>query len=59
MVKHVIIWKLKEEHTAEKDSIRAAAKEHLEALVGQIDGLLYLHVDVHPLASSNGDMILD
>lgn len=39
MVKHVILWKLKEEFSAEeKQQIKAGIKEGLEGLAGQIPG---------------------
>ena len=45
MVKHVILWKLKEEYSeAEKESIKAGIKEGLEGLAGQIPGLVEIHV---------------
>ena len=41
MVKHIILWKLKDELTeAEKTAVKKAAKEGLEALVGKVPGLL-------------------
>ena len=40
MVKHVILWKLKEEFSAEeKQQIKAGIKEGLEGLAGQIPGM--------------------
>ena len=40
MVKHVILWQLKDELTAEeKATIKKEMKESLEALVGKIPGL--------------------
>lgn len=60
MVKHVIIWKLKEEIQGEdKTKVLAEMKEHLEALVGKVPGLLRLEIITKPLASSNGDVMLD
>jgi len=59
MVKHVLIWKLKPEFTAEeKAAAMAKAKTELEALVGKIPGLLALQVVTEPIASSTGDMLL-
>ena len=47
MVKHVILWKLKEEFSAEeKQQIKAGIKEGLEGLAGQIPGLPSSTVDV-------------
>ncbi len=58
MTKHVILWTLKEE-IKDKDAVKSAAKEVLEALVGKIDGLVALTVNIDPLATSNVDMMLD
>ena len=60
MVKHIILWKLKESFTEEeKAEARAEAKRRLEALNGQIDGMIYLKVVTDRLPSSNADMMLD
>lgn len=60
MVKHVILWKLKEELTAEeKVSVKAGIKEGLEGLQGQIPGLKEIYVYTEGLASSNVDLMLD
>jgi len=60
MVKHVILWKLKEGITgAEKDKVLFEMKENLEALVGKVPGLVSLTIVTKPLASSNADVMLD
>ncbi len=60
MVKHVILWNLKDELGAEeKESIKKGIKEGLEALKGKIPGLLEIKVNICPLASSNCDVMLD
>jgi len=60
MVKHMIIWTLKEEFSAEeKETIKAGVKEGLESLVGQVPGLLEATVHINGLPSSAGDMMLD
>lgn len=56
MVKHMILWKLREDAPAEA---KAEAKARLEALNGQIPGLVELHVYTDGLASSTADMMLD
>lgn len=56
MVKHIIIWKLKEEHN--NDKVKKDIKENLENLKGQIPGLLEIEVSINPLKSSNGDVLL-
>ncbi len=60
MVKHVILWKLKEEYSgSEKEEIKKGIKEGLEGLKGQIKGLVDIKVNTEPLASSNCDLMLD
>lgn len=57
MVRHVILWKLKED--VDKAEVKANAKKALEALQGKIDGLVSIKVNTCSLASSNADMMLD
>lgn len=60
MVKHIIIWTLKEELTnEEKTKIKAEAKCALEALSGNIEGLIDIKLITDLLPSSNGEMMLD
>lgn len=61
MVRHVILWKLKDEYTAaEKDALKAGIKEGLEGLAGQIPGLTSIRVYTDALPSSaNADLMLD
>ncbi len=60
MVKHVILWKLKESVAgAEKEKVLREMKEKLEALVGTVPGLVRLEIVTKPLASSNADVMLD
>ena len=60
MVKHIILWTLKEEISAEeKEKIKAGIKEGLEGLAGQIPGLMEIHVQTECLPSSNVDVMLD
>lgn len=60
MVKHVILWTLKEEFDAEeKERIKVGIKEGLESLAGRIPGLLEIHVNMNGLASSTADLMLD
>lgn len=59
MVKHIILWKLHDTiPAAEKPAIQAHAKQALESLVGQVDGLLDLRLETGGLPSSNADMLL-
>ena len=60
MVKHIILWQLKDELTpAEKVSVKAGIKAGLESLAGKIPGLLEIKVNTCGLASSNADVMLD
>lgn len=60
MIKHVILWTLKDEFDAdEKERIKAGIKEGLESLAGKIPGLLEIHVNTNGLASSTADLMLD
>ena len=60
MVKHVIIWNLKESLSdAEKEEVKKGAKEGLENLIGKIPGLIDIKVNTVGLPSSNADMMLD
>ncbi|MCR4754965.1 MAG: Dabb family protein [Lachnospiraceae bacterium] len=60
MVKHVILWTLKDEYSGvEIDKIKADIKAGLEGLKGQIPGLVEIKVNTKPLASSNCDIMLD
>ena len=60
MVKHVILWQLKEELSAEeKQNVKEGIKSGLESLKGKIPGLLDIHVEINPLDSSNADVMLD
>jgi hypothetical protein len=60
MVKHVILWTLKEElSTKEKEEVKAGIKEGLESLSGKIPGLVEIHVQTGRLDSSNADLMLD
>ena len=56
MVKHIILWKLKEEFNTSE--VKANMKEKLEALKGEIDGLLEIEVQIEKLESSNVDVML-
>ena len=58
MVKHIILWKLKDE-VADKTAVKRGIKEGLEGLKGQIPGLIDITVRIEGLASSNADAMLD
>ena len=61
MVKHIILWKLKSDFSAEeKAQILAGIKTILESLAGVVPGLLEIKVNCEKvLASSNADLMLD
>lgn len=60
MVKHIILWTLKDSLTEEeKKDVKAGIKEGLEGLAGQIPGLVDIHVITEGLPSSNADVMLD
>ena len=56
MVKHVILWQLKDELTTEEKTI---IKKEMEALVGKIPGLVEMKIQTEYLASSNAEVMLD
>ena len=58
MVKHIILWKLKEEFSEEeKKQIKAGIKEGLEGLAGQIPGMTEIKVRIDCLPSSTVDVM--
>lgn len=59
MVKHIILWTLKDMSTEETLSVKQGIKEGLEGLMGKIPGLLEIKVQTAGLASSNADVMLD
>ena len=58
MVKHIILWKLKDE-VADKTAVKRGIKEGLEGLKGQIPGLTDITVRIEGLEGSNADAMLD
>ena len=60
MVKHIILWTLKDEYSVEqKNDIKKGIKEGLEGLAGRIPGIVDIKVNTEGLASSNADLMLD
>ncbi len=60
MVKHVILWTLKDEISAEeKATIKQGIKEGLEGLKGKVPGIIDIKVNINGLESSNADLMLD
>lgn len=59
MVKHIVMWRLKEEaHGNDKVTNARLIKERLEALNGQISGLIRLEVGIDFLGEGNLDVVL-
>ena len=56
MVKHIILWTLKEEFNT--DEVKNGIKENLESLLGVVPGLLEIEVQTEKLPSSNVDVML-
>ena len=56
MVKHIILWKLKEEYN--NADVKQGIKDGLEGLIGKIPGLVEISVQTDSLESSNADVML-
>lgn len=60
MIKHIILWTLKDEFNEEqKNNIKDGIKKNLEGLLGKIDGLTEIKVYTKGLPSSNAEVMLD
>lgn len=60
MVKHIILWQLKDEFSiSQKADIKAGIKAGLESLLGKVPGLAEIKVETEGLASSNADVLLN
>lgn len=59
MVNHIVMWNFKPEIQEEdKETIKTAMAENLEALVGKVPGLLTVEFVRNPLPSSTHDIAL-
>ena len=59
MVKHVILWQLKDElDEKQKIEVKKNIKTGLEGLIGKVDGLTEIKVYTEGLESSNADLML-
>lgn len=58
MVKHMIIWKIKDE-CENKELVKENVKRELEALKGKIEGLVKMQIIIDGLSSSAGDLMMD
>ena len=56
MVKHIILWKLKEEYN--NDTVKQGIKDGLQSLKGKIPGLIEIKVRTEKLPSSTADVML-
>lgn len=60
MVKHIILWKLKDEIKGEeKVKVLNNIKTGLEGLAGKVPGIVEIKVQIESLESSNADLMLD
>lgn len=60
MVKHIILWTLKEMSLEEKEKVKLGIKEGLEGLQGRIPGLVDIKVQVAGrMETSTVDLMLD
>lgn len=60
MVKHVILWTLKDElSNDEKITVKKDIKDGLEALKGKVPGIVDIKIIINGLDSSNADLMLD
>lgn len=60
MVRHIILWTLKDMDEEEKDKVKSEIKNGLENLKGKIPGLIDISVITEGrLESSNADLMLD
>ena len=61
MVKHIILWKLKDSlQGVERQTVLENIKSGLEGLVGKVPGLLDVHVQIAGrIDTSNADVMLD
>lgn len=60
MVRHIILWTLKDELSAEeKAAAKKSIKEGLEGLKGKVPGIIEIKVHTEGLESSNADLMLD
>ena len=58
MVKHIILWQLKDD-IEDIENVKKNIKVNLESLHGKIKGLNKINVNINPLESSNVDLMLE
>lgn len=60
MVRHIILWQLKDELTdMEKQQVKVQIKEGLEALKDKVPGIIDIKVHIQGLETSNADLMLE
>lgn len=60
MVRHVVMWQLRDELTAEeKEKVKREIRDGLEGLVGIVPGVVKAQVLTEVLGTSNADLMLD
>ena len=59
MIKHIILWKLKPMDDEARADVKSGIKSSLEALTGNIPGLVSVRVNAEGLPSSTADVMLD
>ena len=60
MVKHVILWQLKDELSGEEErKVKDGIKKGLESLIDKIPGIIEIKVQMEGLSTSNADIMLD
>ena len=60
MVKHIILWQLKDELSGNEEiRVKNEMKSGLESLKGKIPGLIDIKVQTEGLSTSNADAMLD
>lgn len=60
MIKHIILWTLKDMPDSEKEAVKKGIKDGLEGLKGKIPGLIDIKVNAQGrLGSSTADLMLD
>lgn len=57
MIKHIILWNLKEEYDNLETKLKI--KNGLEALILKIPGIVEIKVIIEPIAGSNASLMLD
>ena len=60
MVKHFILWQLKDELSGEEEvKVKEGIKNGLEGLINKVPGIKEIKVQTEGLSTSNADVMLD